>query len=222
MLTFIKNYCRYDKRLIKIEQIQKVRVGNNFSIKTKRFNYGDGKRYIGHDSSHGSNLTIEDKDYKGLFYHLMNNNYPKKFALSFLSDINKVKNHDVIIGWIPYEKSIPQPKATPKNFKENDKFVKLLHQVIADNVATIEDLELKAFAKYRKNGWHHISDLRDPSPWGRIPFPEDIIGMVEVRDGKIISETYQPMPTHRIITTKGLFVLSEPFHRKLIEKLNEF
>nr|CAG8557084.1 8426_t:CDS:2 [Entrophospora candida] len=193
MLTFIKNYCRYDKRLIKIEQIQKVRVGNNFSIKTKRFNYGDGKRYIGHDSSHGSNLTIEDKDYKGLFYHLMNNNYPKKFALSFLSDINKVKNHDVIIGWIPYEKSIPQPKATPKNFKENDKFVKLLHQVIADNVATIEDLELKAFAKYRKNG-----------------------------DGKIISETYQPMPTHRIITTKGLFVLSEPFHRKLIEKLNEF
>lgn len=64
-----------------------------------------------------------------------------------------------------------------------------------------------------------IIDARDPAVWGRIPYPEDIFGMVQVKDGQIIQGTYQPMPTHRIITTKGLFVLSDPLQKKLLEKL---
>ena len=64
-------------------------------------------------------------------------------------------------------------------------------------------------------------DARDPAPWGRIPYPEDIFGMVQVKDGQIIQGTYQSMPTHRMVTTKGLFMLSDPLHKKLLEKLNK-
>jgi hypothetical protein len=45
--------------------------------------------------------------------------------------------------------------------------------------------------------------------------------MVQVKDGQIIRGTYQPMPTHRIVTTKGLFVLSDPLQKKLLEKLTK-
>jgi hypothetical protein len=43
--------------------------------------------------------------------------------------------------------------------------------------------------------------------------------MVQVKDGQIIRGTYQPMPTHRIVTAKGLFKLNDFLQDKLLEKL---
>ncbi|ORY05656.1 hypothetical protein K493DRAFT_197356, partial [Basidiobolus meristosporus CBS 931.73] len=74
-------------------------------------------------------------------------------------------------------------------------------------------------AKHQKQGWLHISDERNPPPWGRIPLPEDIFGSVNVVDGEIIEGSYQRMLTHRIVSSNGLFKLSEPFHQKLLQVL---
>ncbi|CAB4399237.1 uncharacterized protein OCT59_015060 [Rhizophagus irregularis] len=164
---------------------------------------------------------IEDKNYKGLYYHptIDTTNY----MLSFLSDNDKVNKHaDIaVIGRIPFDSEIDDnntPKITTQNFIENKKFTQFLQQVITENVGD-SDPQLQALAKYYQNGWLHVADARDPAVWGRIPYPEDIFGMVQVKDGQIIQGTYQPMPTHRIITTKGLFVLSDPLQKKLLEKL---
>lgn len=57
--------------------------------------------------------------------------------------------------------------------------------------------------------WLHINDERNPPPWGRIAYPEDIIGSVEIKDGVIQKGTYQPMPAHRLMTRHGIFKLSD-------------
>ncbi|CAG8692189.1 20766_t:CDS:2, partial [Dentiscutata erythropus] len=165
--------------------------------------------------------TTEDPTYKGLFYHSTHD--AANYSLSFISDRNKVEKYDVsVIGWLPFQTDVP--KLEIGNFRENNKFIKFLHQVIADNVANA-DPQLQALANLfllfsEPISWLHIADIRDPAPWGRIPYPEDIFGMVLVKDGLIVPGTYQPMPTHRILTTKGLFMLNGPFQEKLLERLS--
>lgn len=65
--------------------------------------------------------------------------------------------------------------------------------------------------------WMHIGDERNPPAWGRINFPEDIIGSVELSNGTIKEGTYQPMPAHRIMTNSGIFQLSEPLTKCVVE-----
>lgn len=69
----------------------------------------------------------------------------------------------------------------------------------------------------KSGSWLHIGDERNPPAWGRINFPEDIIGSVELDNGKIKEGSYQPMPAHRIITNNGLFQLSEPLTKCVVE-----
>lgn len=53
-------------------------------------------------------------------------------------------------------------------------------------------------------GYVHLSDLRNLPDYGRIAFPEDILGSVEVDGhGKIIGE-FEPSGTYRIITNEGM------------------
>lgn len=65
--------------------------------------------------------------------------------------------------------------------------------------------------------WMHIADERDPPAWGRIPFPEDIVGTVLVKDGVIQPNTYQAMPAHRLVTAHGIFQLPESLTKVLID-----
>lgn len=67
------------------------------------------------------------------------------------------------------------------------------------------------------DSWLHIADERNPPPWGRIPYPEDIIGTVLVNNGVIQPETYQEMPTHRLVTSNGIFQLSEPLRQCIVD-----
>ncbi|KAI0407597.1 hypothetical protein F4802DRAFT_518652 [Xylaria palmicola] len=70
-------------------------------------------------------------------------------------------------------------------------------------------------------GHVHLSDLRNPPDYGRIAFPEDILGSIEVDGhGKIIGE-FEPSGTYRIITNEGILGLSDFLRTKLIEKLKE-
>lgn len=53
-------------------------------------------------------------------------------------------------------------------------------------------------------GYVHLSDLRNPPDYGRIAFPEDILGSIEVDGhGKIIGE-FEPSGTYRIVTNEGM------------------
>jgi len=69
-------------------------------------------------------------------------------------------------------------------------------------------------------GWVHVTDERGLPPFGRIPEPEDIIGSVLVQGGELRAETYQPMPTYRLVTPEGPMKLSPFLLQKLREKLD--
>ncbi|KAK5661285.1 hypothetical protein OQA88_11179 [Cercophora sp. LCS_1] len=70
-------------------------------------------------------------------------------------------------------------------------------------------------------GWVHLSDARNPPDFGRIAWPEDIMGSVEV-DGKgNIIGNYQPSGTYRIVTNQGILGLSPFLTEKLISRLRD-
>jgi hypothetical protein len=58
-----------------------------------------------------------------------------------------------------------------------------------------------------RGGWVHLSDSRAPPDYGRIAWPEDIFGSLEVDSaGNFVGEFggYQPSGTYRIITRDGM------------------
>ena len=57
--------------------------------------------------------------------------------------------------------------------------------------------------------------------FGRIPETEDIIGSVLVKNNVIQAETYQPMPTYRLVTIQGPIKLSDFLLDKLRARLRE-
>ncbi len=60
-----------------------------------------------------------------------------------------------------------------------------------------------------RGGWVHLSDSRNPPDYGRIAWPEDIFGSLQVDgDGKFVGENgeYQPSGTYRVITREGMWV----------------
>ncbi|KAJ1326442.1 hypothetical protein MN608_07889 [Microdochium nivale] len=68
-------------------------------------------------------------------------------------------------------------------------------------------------------GHVHLSDLRNPPDFGRIAWPEDITGSVEVDGhGKIVGE-FEPSGTYRILTNEGILGLSDFLRTKLVEHL---
>ncbi|KAJ5454504.1 uncharacterized protein N7458_005460 [Penicillium daleae] len=75
-----------------------------------------------------------------------------------------------------------------------------------------------------KGGWIHISDSRRPPDFGRIAWPEDIFGSLEVDghgqfvggDGK-----YQASGTYRMVTRDGILGLTPFLREKLVQRLRE-
>lgn len=58
-----------------------------------------------------------------------------------------------------------------------------------------------------RGGWVHVSDLRNPPDYGRIAWPEDIFGSLEVDSaGQFVDGhgNYQPSGTYRIVTREGM------------------
>lgn len=75
-----------------------------------------------------------------------------------------------------------------------------------------------------RGGYIHISDLRAPPDYGRIAWPEDIFGSLEVDgSGKFVEEkgNYQPSGSYRIITRDGILGLTDYLRGKLVERLRE-
>ncbi|OKL64085.1 hypothetical protein UA08_00578 [Talaromyces atroroseus] len=73
-----------------------------------------------------------------------------------------------------------------------------------------------------RGGWIHVSDNRRPPEYGRIAWPEDIFGSVEVdSEGKFVGSNgnYQSSGTYRIVTRDGILGLSPFLREKLVERL---
>jgi len=73
-------------------------------------------------------------------------------------------------------------------------------------------------------GWVHVSDMRNPPDYGRIAWPEDIFGSVEVDgQGRFVGDNggYQDSGSYRICTNEGILGLSPFLMAKLRERLQE-
>ncbi|KAF1813395.1 hypothetical protein P152DRAFT_395615 [Eremomyces bilateralis CBS 781.70] len=70
----------------------------------------------------------------------------------------------------------------------------------------------------KMGGWIHVSDERKPPDWGRIAWPEDIFGSLQVDgEGRFVGEggEYQESGTYRVVTNEGVLGLS-PFLRECL------
>ena len=71
-------------------------------------------------------------------------------------------------------------------------------------------------------GWIHVSDMRNPPDFGRIAWPEDIIGSLEVDgSGRIVQGSWQDSGSYRIVPREGVLGLSEFMRGKGVEELRE-
>ncbi|KAJ3362903.1 hypothetical protein GGF31_001292 [Allomyces arbusculus] len=132
-----------------------------------------------------------------------------------LSLLPKAGPAHAVVGWTRSPTS-NGADLRPADFAENPAFVAHLHKVLKDHAH--EDKDLVALAKHQKVGWMHVADQRNPPPWGRIPDPDDILGSVQLDgEGQIRAHSYQPMPTHRIVSNHGLFQLTPFLHEKLVQ-----
>jgi len=69
-----------------------------------------------------------------------------------------------------------------------------------------------------------VSDRRNPPDYGRVAWPEDIFGSVELDSkGAFVDGTgkYQESGTYRIVTREGILGLSPYLKSKLVERLKE-
>ena len=70
----------------------------------------------------------------------------------------------------------------------------------------------------------HLSDERAPPDYGRIAWPEDIFGSLEVDSkGAFVDGTgrWQPSGTYRVVTREGILGLSGFLRGKVVERLKE-
>ncbi|KAM5368365.1 hypothetical protein ACJA88_011026 [Fusarium oxysporum] len=72
-----------------------------------------------------------------------------------------------------------------------------------------------------RGGYVHLSDRRNPPDFGRIAWPEDILGSVEVDGAGTIIGKVQPSGTYRILTNEGILGLSPFLQTKLVERLKQ-
>ncbi|KAI7777182.1 hypothetical protein LA080_003914 [Diaporthe eres] len=70
-------------------------------------------------------------------------------------------------------------------------------------------------------GWVHLSDRRNPPDFGRIAWPEDIFGSIQVDSKGNIEGGFQASGTYRIVTNEGILGLSPFLTEKLVARLRE-
>ncbi|KAH9906672.1 hypothetical protein F4778DRAFT_722887 [Xylariomycetidae sp. FL2044] len=171
--------------------------------------------------------------------HIFPNNEANDIILTYL-DTNPPTPR-LAIG---YTTNLP-PR--PQSFTENREFLSILTDVLSKNAAHDPDLKAQAQAFAGPGGatlgfgggggggasaqggaggagvgGHvHLSDLRNPPDFGRIAFPEDILGSIEVDGHGNIVGDFQPSGTYRILTREGILGLSDFLRTKLVERLRE-
>jgi hypothetical protein len=110
----------------------------------------------------------------------------------------------------------PGQTITPEVFARNRVFVEFMHAVIENRAPSQPGLI--AEARRQGNGWVYIVDQRTRTPNGAVP-PEDIVGAFEVKDGRVLADSYRPNPKHMILSPDGFFRLGEELQACLLQEL---
>ncbi|CAN8106011.1 unnamed protein product [Discula destructiva] len=136
---------------------------------------------------------------------------------------------------------------TPRSLTQNARFMAILNEVLAAHASQDEDLKAAALAFASPGGfglgagragagasnnqggaggggtggWVHLSDRRNPPDFGRIAWPEDIFGSVQVDGNGEIEGNFQPSGTYRVVTNDGILGLGPFLTGKLVERLHE-
>jgi hypothetical protein len=139
---------------------------------------------------------------------------------------------------------------TASSLKENHRFLNILQSVIAEHAHEDPDVisQARAMASTAgghlgdvqsgnaaggasdqggmggagRGGWIHVSDQRNPPDYGRIAWPEDIFGSLEVDGrGEFVDGhgNYQPSGTYRIVTREGILGLSAFLRERMVQRL---
>jgi hypothetical protein len=122
---------------------------------------------------------------------------------------------EAIVGWT----NAPDEARVHQDFWEQTAFVDFLHEHIGQFVDGGGDEALRARAQAYHSGWMAIGDERALAPLNRTPDPDDIFGMILVRDGHVVRGSYQPMPMHRLFTHIGAFQLPAGLHGFVLQAL---
>ncbi|KDQ07669.1 hypothetical protein BOTBODRAFT_596818 [Botryobasidium botryosum FD-172 SS1] len=170
---------------------------------------------------HLSDKSFEDPTRPGLWYHFVPAPNPISkdtgaFACTLLESPPKTPDSATVLGLLPAVEG-----AGLRDFKENKKFLDLLHDSLERALKEGADEAITAEATQRNEGWMHINDARNiPAP-ERVGDADDIIASVRVEKGKVLSETYERMPSYRICTADGLTTLSEGLTKYLQKTLQQ-
>lgn len=134
-----------------------------------------------------------------------------RWALAFAA-LDETPRH-AIVGWHPG----PVPVAggavalDVARFEENAVFVRLLHAVVRRHLPASPVWQKRA--RELGSGWMNVLDQR--SGLARATPSEDIVGTIQLADGRMLADTYEPMPTHRLYTDAGVFRLDTHLQREL-------
>jgi len=77
--------------------------------------------------------------------------------------------------------------------------------------------ELIKKAKKTGIGWMNLQDYR--FPYSRAVPSEDLFGTVLLEKGEILPSTYQPIPSHRLVTDIGIFQMDEYLKQQLVKEI---
>ncbi len=103
------------------------------------------------------------------------------------------------------------------NFISNQVFIDFMQGVIAAEAP--KDSELQAVALKQQAGWLYIIDNRVADIEREETSPEDILGIFEIKDGRIVPNSYQPSENYLIFGNNGLMQLPGSLHEALIKAL---
>jgi hypothetical protein len=146
-----------------------------------------------------------------------------RILLSLMQDIQKsfigsVKaGNPGLDGVNVLDSSTISQKINPKEFVDNPNFINILNGVLSKSITNSPAHQ--SLAAHLKNGYLNIQDLRAPEHWGRVADPEDILGSVLVQNQKMVPNTFEPMPTHRLFTRQGIFKLDPYLLENLLKEL---
>ncbi|MGH7560986.1 MAG: hypothetical protein ACRENB_08195 [Gemmatimonadales bacterium] len=110
----------------------------------------------------------------------------------------------------------PDHPITPAAFEPNAAFAELLQAVISRDGP--DQPGLCDEARRIGEGRVYVIDRRTPTPEGPVP-PEDIFGVFAVRDGTVVTGSYRPSPSHRLLSDHGFFRLDEGLEACLLREL---
>ena len=141
------------------------------------------------------------------------------YVYSFLSveDVQRLGGipKQAVVGHVT-RPGLSDRQFTPETFRPNTLFREFLHEVLGQ--CGLKSPGMREEARRIGDGYVYLIDGRTPTPQGRVP-PEDIIGNLKAKSGRLVPGSYQANSDHRIVSDRGLFRLPRELHECLIEAM---